>query len=646
MSSTSIIALVAALSAPSLLLAQTIDVSPVVVTATLIPTPIDQVGSSISLITAQDIQDHQWRSVPDALQEVPGINVVQSGGAGGQTSIFIRGANSNHTKVLIDGIEVNDPSTPGNGFDFGQALTGGLARVEVLRGPQSSLYGPDALGGVINIISREGHGAPRLDATIEGGSFGTFNQSAAVSGSDQRLSYAFSVDHVHVGATPVTPLDLLAPGETRNDDRYDNVTLSTKLGFDVNDVLGFGLVARYVDSDLKFTSENYDLYPLPDIPDAAQTDQKERQIFTRGEARVKLWEGRFTNVFGLGYTDYHTRTASPDDGFGASTGFSDGDRLKFDWRGTLALSNTETLVLGAEDRRDRIFGSIDAEDSERAGYAELQSHPFDHFSGALSVRYDSDDRFGDKLTWRIAPAYTIAGTGTLLKASYGTGFKAPTLTQLFVSFPGFGFLANPKLRPETSEGYDAGFEQPLLGGKLRFGATGFHEAIRNLITDNADFTTDINVGRATTYGAESFVAIIPLRQVSLRVDYTYLVARDDIARQELLRRPKTKIDFTAVWRPTDKLTVSATGLYVGARVDGNRDFSIPRMMVGPYATFGVAGEYALNKTLTAFARIDNLADRRYEDPNGFQRPGIGAFGGVRVGLGGDRSSATVGGAPN
>ena len=127
-----------------------------------------------------------------------------------------------------------------------------------------------------------------------------------------------------------------------------------------------------------------------------------------------------------------------------------------------------------------------------------------------------------------------------------------------------------------------------------------------------------------------------MRQVALRVDYTYLVARDDVSQQELLRRPKTKIDFTATWRPTQKLTLSATGLYVGARVDGNRDFSIPRMVVGPYATFGVAGEYALNKTVTAFARIDNLADRRYEDPTGFQRPGIGAFGGVRVGLGGDR----------
>ena len=640
MSFRSILALVAVLSAPSLVLGQAADVSPVVVTATLIPTPIDQVGSSISLITAQDIQDHQWRTVPDALQETPGIDVVQSGGAGGQTSVFIRGANSNHTKVLIDGIEANDPSTPDDGFDFGQALTGGVVRIEVLRGPQSSLYGSDALGGVINIITPEGRGAPRLDATVEGGSFDTFNQIATVAGSKKQFSYVFSVDHVHVGATRVTPLDLLAPGEARNDDRYDNLTLGTKLGFEVNSVLGFGVVARYVDSDLRFTGENYDLYPLPDEPDTAQTAQKERELFTRGEARLNLFGGKFTNVFGLGYTDYSRQQASPNDGYGASTTVSNGDRLKFDWRGTVALSKTETLVLGAEDRRDRIFSPLDAGDSDRAGYAELQSRPFDHFSGAISVRYDADDRFGDKLTWRIAPAYTVAATGTLLKASYGTGFKAPTLNQLFVSFPPT-YTANPDLRPEESEGYDAGFEQPMFAGKLRFGATGFHEAIRNLITDNADFTADINIGRATTYGAETFIAVTPARQVSVRADYTYLVARNDIDRQELLRRPKTKIDFTAVWRPTDKLTLSATGLYVGKRVDGNRDFSVPRLTAGPYATFGVAGEYAVTKSLTAFARIDNLADRRYEDPTGFQRPGIGAFGGLRVGLGGDRRGAAL-----
>ena len=261
-----------------------------VVTATLTPTPIDEVGSSITLIDAQAIQDHQWRDLPSALDQVPGINVMQSGGVGGQTSVFIRGANSNHTKVLIDGIEVNDPSQ-NDAFDFGQALTPGMARVEVLRGPQSSLYGSDALGGVISLTTREGKGPPRLDATLEGGSFSTFNQSLGLSGSEGGFRYALDLGHVHVGATPVTPLDLLGPGERRIDDRDDNLTLNGKFGWRSSSNLDLGLVVRHVESDLKFTGENYDVFPA--IPDAAQTDQRGRQTFVRGEVRLDLLERPF-----------------------------------------------------------------------------------------------------------------------------------------------------------------------------------------------------------------------------------------------------------------------------------------------------------------------------------------------------------------
>ena len=282
-------------------------------------------------------------------------------------------------------------------------------------------------------------------------------------------------------------------------------------------MLDLGLVVRHVESEVRTTGENFDLYPAPNAPEAAQTKQTIHQTYVRGEARLDLMGGRFANVFGVGYTDDETVIQGPDDGFGRpAPTFDFGDRLKVDWRGTIQLAKGETLVLGAEDRRERVFDAPgDFSDSDAAGFAELQSTPLRNLSFAASLRYDSDDRFGDKLTWRIAPAYTIAATGTLLRASYGTGFKAPTLTQLFVSFPAFDFFANPNLKAETSEGYDAGFEQPFLGGKLRLGATGFHERIRNLIEDNETFTSYANIGRATTYGAETFVAIAPSRRLSL-----------------------------------------------------------------------------------------------------------------------------------
>src|ERR1700730_1185495 len=166
----------------------------IVVSATRIETPINEIGSSVTVITDKEIERDQKRTLPDVLRTVPGLNIVQTGGPGGKTSVFMRGSNSNHTKVLIDGIDVNDPSQDGV-FDFGQILTSDIAQVEVLRGPQSSLYGSDAIGGVVNIVTKKGEGPPQFRAALEGGSFETFNQTASVRGSISRFNYSFNVAH-------------------------------------------------------------------------------------------------------------------------------------------------------------------------------------------------------------------------------------------------------------------------------------------------------------------------------------------------------------------------------------------------------------------------------------------------------------------
>lgn len=609
---------------------QAAALTPVVVTPTRIDTPLDQIGGSISLITAEDIDAHQWRSLPQALETAPGLNVVQTGGPGGYASVFIRGADSDQTKVIIDGVDAIDPST--GAFDFGQVLTSGLARVEILRGPASSLYGPNAAGGVVNIVTADGSGPPHLTLSFEGGSFKTANQTARLAGGDTRFNYAFDFAHDFSGDTPVTPLGLLAPGEQRIGDRYDNYTFSAKVNGQLTPILGFGLVARYVMADYRFTDENYDVFPA--VPDAAQSDQYERQLFTRAETRLSLLDGRFQNVLGVGYTFYHTAIQTPDDGFGLPPAtIDDGDRIKVDYQGTLTLSPKATLVVGADADLDRLIDSpVTASDGYQAGFLELQAHPVQGLSVAASVRDDHDDRFGNAVTWSLAPTYVIAKTGTQLKASYGTGFRAPTLTQLYVSYPGFDFFANPNLKPETSRGYDVGFEQPVDHDRARFGATWFHNSIRDLIDTNADGTSYANIGRATTYGVESFVSfrVTPALQVSS--DYTYTFARDDIADVELLRRPKDKVDVSTVWQATRRLQLSATWLYKGGWVDGSRDFSVPRLWASPYAVVNLAGAYDLGHGVSLFARIDNLANRHYEEPVGYDRPGIGVFGGVKVDL--------------
>jgi vitamin B12 transporter len=630
-----------------------ITLPPVIVSATTVPTPADQIASSVTVITAQDIARDQLRTVADALNTVPGLNVVQSGGPGTQTSVFIRGTDANHVKVLIDGIDAGDPSTPNGAFDFAHLLTGDIERIEVLRGAQSGLYGSDAIGGVISITTKKGEGPPKATATVEGGSFGTFNQTTSLSGSQDNFNYAFNVVHLRTTSTPVTPLNLLAPGERRINDSYNNWTYSTKLGVNLSDTVAVNVVGRYTDAKLGFTGENSSAFPL-DFPEALQSTQVNHQLFSRGEVVWSLFEGRFTNYFGINYTNQWNYNVDPNaDSFFTSPLVTPpitnlGERTKYDWRGIAKVTSGETLVLGLEQETQSIrtnsTGTVDpgfnltqtttsARTGNHAGYAELQSQLTQRFSVVSNIRVDDNESFGEHMTWRVAPVFMTPVTDTKLKASYGTGFKAPSLTQLYVSNPSFSSVANPNLLPETSKGYDYGFEQPVWNDRIRFGATYYHNDISNLITnavDSSGLFTNVNVGEATTHGIESFAAFTVNEQIKIRGDYTTTVTRDDTTGLGLRNRPGNKTGLSTIWTPDDKFTLSTTVLYVGSAVEFNRDGSIPRADSAPYALVNLAANYKVDEHVTVFGRVDNLLNRQYESPIGFDRPGLGIYGGVRV----------------
>jgi vitamin B12 transporter len=600
----------------------------VVVTATRIPTPLDQIGSSVTLITEAEIDNRQQRTLPDVLQTVPGLNIVQTGGPGGQTSVFMRGTESRHTKVLVDGIDIADPASPNDAADLGKIFTGDIARVEVLRGPQSGVYGSDAVGGVINVITQAGEGAPRFTAQAEGGSFDTFNQRAGVSGSEGDFHYALSLDHVHAGATPVTPLNLLPPGQKRNDDYYDGLTGSARLGLDVTDNFDLGLVTRYVDSVARVTNDAFlSVPPYSSAPSAFQTRLGTLQYQTRASAHLSLWEGRFDQTLGFAYNSTVSRSLDPDNGNALGTGH----RTKLDWQGDIKLGEGETLVLGAESERERLrvaqasgfTYNLKAGTTTNAGYAELQSVLGD-FSNSLNLRYDDNSRFGSKLTYRVAPTYTIAATGTRLKASIGSAFKPPSLEQLYGPYS-----HNALLKPETSTGYDAGFEQDL--GPVTAGVTWFRNDIKNLIAYGpAPAFALANIGRAMTQGVESFAAWKVGDSLSLRADYTYTDATDEVLHQELARRPRNKASLTADWQATPELMLDATLVVTGPQIDGNRDFSIPRLTMPGYAVLNLAASYRLTEGFTLFGRVENATDTQYQSPDGFLRPRLGAFAGVKA----------------
>ncbi len=597
----------------------------IVISATRIPTPELELASSVTVVTADDIAARQERTFAAVLRDIPGLNVVQQGGPGAATSVFMRGTNSNHTKVLVDGIDVSDPSNANAAFDFGQLLTQDIERVEVLRGPQSGLYGSDAIGGVINVITRAGSGPMKLSASVEGGTFDSLNQTAGVSGSQEAFHYSANVAHLHSGSTPVTPLDLLAPGEQRHNDYYDNFTVSSKLGFDLTPDFDLGLVTRYTNTHLHYTGEDYSTFPA--LPAAQQSASDTDEYYGRASAHLVSLEGGLNQTLGVAFTRNRTATLQPQTAESLNTG----ERVKLDWQGAVRVSSAQSVLLGLEDARDEISAPLSASVRTASAYVELQSRLGQHWFSALNARYDDNDRFGSKVTYRIAPTWVSSESGTKLKASVGSGFKAPTLGELFQSFPPF-FFANPDLKPESSVGYDLGIEQGLGGGVVRVGATWFYNRIRDLITADLTGTTYANVGRASTDGVESFVAYQPVRQLSLRLDYTYTQATDDVLHEELLRRPKHKGNLNATWRASDALLLNASVLTVSSWVDGNRDFSIPRLDAPGYTTVNLAASFDVSRQWAVFGRIDNLLDRHYENPVGFLQPGIGVFAGIKTQL--------------
>ncbi|MER2265066.1 TonB-dependent receptor plug domain-containing protein [Methylobacterium oxalidis] len=608
--------------------------SEISVSATGVPTPIAQTGSSVTVLPAELLEAQQRRTVPDALQQVPGLNVVQSGGPGSQTSVFIRGSNSNHVKVLIDGIDATDPSNPNGSFDFGQLLTEDLSRIEVLRGPQSGLYGSDAIGGVISFTTKRGEGPTRATARVEGGSYGTFNQFGRVSGSENGFDYSLSVQHLRAAATPVTPLNLVPFGRLARPNYYDNETVSARFGYQFTDTFRVNSITRFINSRLLFTGDDFSTFPA--APNAFRSAADVQQVFTRNEAEWTPFAG-FHNIFAINYSNLFNRQQGPLDPFAtppeANTGL--GERTRYEYRGDYLLSPGNLLLFGAQRDEESLFatdpltGNLRARNGNTAGYGEAQLTPFDRAFLVANVRHDENDQFGPATTFRVAPSYILPFSETRLKGSVGTGFKAPTLSQLFQSFPAFNFFANPNLRPEESLGYDAGLEQPL-GDRVLVGATYYHNDFTNLITTNATFTSNENVGRAVSYGAEAFVSVRFSETLSGRIDYTNTVTKNEITNQELLRRPRHKGSATALWTPIPGLTLSGTLVVIGHFVDGNRDFSVPRLKNPGFTIVNLAVNYDINETVSVFGRIDNLFDRRYENPTGFLGPGLAVYGGVRL----------------
>ncbi len=620
--------LVAVIATPLAARAQVTTLPETVVTATREDTPLDHVGNSVTVVDRATIEQRQYRSLADILQDLPGLTVAASGQFGKASSVFIRGANANGTLVLIDGLRANDPSASGSTFNFSHLLADMIDRVEIVRGPMSTLYGADAYGGVINIITRKGRGKPSGFATVEGGSFSTYSTAAGFQGQVGKFNFNVGASGLTSDGGDVAPRRYRAPGVSAEDDPYRNATFNARLGAAMTDNFDLSLFARYIAS-----KSQYDNVPYED-PNLRETTS---QFYGRAVGALYLLDGRWKQTFGLGYVRIERHDNDDPDALNpypfALRTENIGRRFKADWQNDLKVSPIYHVTFGLE--AEKIWQDNDTDGFKVSSHvatvgAFMQHHLtlFDRLFLTAAARLDHNPAFGTHPTFSLGASYLIPDTGTRLKASIGTAYRAPDLFQLYGQLPPY-FAGNPDLKPEKSWGFDFGFEQAALDKRVSFGSTFFWNDIKDLIDSDPSFTTVINVGRARTYGLESFVAVRPADWLELRLNHTWTHAENLITHQALLRRPRHSLDFVATARPTDRLTLGLTVNWKGQQHDTDPALFTPTANQS-YTLVAATASYKVTDGVEVYGRVENLFDVRYEDPLGFAHPGLAGYAGLRV----------------
>jgi vitamin B12 transporter len=617
----------------------------VVVTADREPEPISRTGSSISVVKGETLATSNPGSLVDALRSVPGLDVSESGGPGSTTNIRLRGANTGQTLVMIDGIRVNDPTAASGDFDFAMFAPSAIERIEVLKGPQSALYGSDAMGGVVNIISKKGSGPAQFNVRTEGGSYGTAVTNGSMIGSSGPWSYAFTGGGQHSNGFSrfgyrIPPLEAkFGPLES---DGFDRIGGSARVGYDAGE--GVRLETGMLSS---FTRSAYDQSTgtFPDTPSSAT--RLLEQVW--GRASVDTFGGILThslNVFEThidrSFDDVTYKTNKlPQNTTSIISSFI-GDSTGAEYQANLKLGALGSLIAGSRTQHETAntystnLLPIPGPQTALLGKAQDTNSVFtlwqlpvgERLNFTLGGRVDDVVDVARFDTWRATAAYTIAETGTKFHSSAGTGAKAPTLFQLFDPANG-----TASLKPERSFGYDAGIDQSLLGGRVVASLTGFSNDFSNLINFVSSTPTGnpctgiqsgcfVNVARAETSGLEAGTTIVILPSlVKFNAAYTYLHAIDLATGLVLARRPKNLARFTLTITPTDKWLIEPRVLTVSKRFSSAGQTS----EVDAYTRVDLYTEYKIDKNWKVFARGENILNEHYQEVFNFGTTGPAAY---------------------
>jgi len=610
----------------------------VVVTATRLQTPEKKVGSSVTVVSGDELVRTGRTFVLDALESVMGLSTIRNGGPGATASVSVRGANSEHTLFLLDGVELNDPINPSRSYDVSHLPLSQVERVEILRGPQGLLYGSDALGGVVNIITRAGRGRPRLSLSSSADTLSSLSANVALAGSGGKTDYAFSLFHERTAGISAAAASYA--GNTEKDG-YRNLSLDARLGYAVAPTSNLTFTVRA--SRARTELDNFG-GPGGDDPNNVQDYAS---LLFRGQYRGLSPSGRWERTVSLSWLGARRDNDNPvDPAHPAESdhGLYRSGLAELDWQNNFFLRPTHTLTAGLEVEgesgrseyvSESAYGPYESDfPTARAGSAGL--YLLDHwevkdrFFVTAGVRADRHSRAGTAVTFRVAPAFLIAATGTRLKATLGSGFKSPSLYQLYAPATSFGPVGNPLLRPERALGWDAGIEQTLAAGRAVVDVTWFESSFRDLV--DFDFAAGyVNIGRARTRGLEVSAEARPGAGSRFAASYTRLSARDLGARTELLRRPRDKFSGEAGLRLFGRFDLAANVLWVGRRLD--RDFSTypyPTTTLPGYVLLGAVLSTDLGRDVEVFARIDNILNARYQTVWGYGSPGLTLRTGFRV----------------
>ncbi len=580
-----------------------------VVTPTRTEAPASRVGSSFSVVTRQDIQQSGRANVGEVLRDVVGVDVVRQGGPGGLQSVFIRGTNSQHTKVLLDGVPINDPSNATRGFDFSTLDVENVERIEVLRGPQSLLYGSDAIGGVINIITQRGEGPLSLRATGRGGTFGTARQTLSLSGGNDTAYYSFGGAYSDTAGVSQAARRL---GYTERDG-YSNGTLSGRFGWTPCEALNVDYVFRWADVEAEV--DDYDFFTALPVDNLIRKNLS-RTFYNRVQVQSLLCDGALEQVVGFNLAQYDRDDTNPEPF--VPTEYR-GQTRRVDWQANLLLAENNTFSVGAgylQEDAETTYNPAASQDNSGLFLMD-QFSLWDRWFVTVGTRWDNWNTAGSANTYRWTNLLRLGDTGAAVHASIGSGFRAPALAENLFAF------GNPDLRPERSKGWDLGVRQEVGEGRLMVDCTYFRNDLTDLIVFDFDTFRLENVGQARTTGVELSARWQASNGYDIRAEYTYTDPTNLDTKTQLLRRPANKAGLQIGRRLfRSRGRVEAELLFVGRRLD-TRDVTLH-----DYYIANVTGTYTLSDHWALFLRGANLLDERYEEVNGYGTEGIACYAGL------------------